>query len=193
MLILHLPDDKKGSRDISREPPVATAQAATIPHIRTEACIADDHAPGPSTPEKAHSDPCLSGLDSGHTAAVIDLSGSSDAESGDVILVSSSADDQGSLGAEGQDLGNAPSRTSLISRAFGSDARDAGGKQAAAVAALQDSGWQGVQRQALQDRPHKLQAWFGVDAFLTLIPSSYSRRILNEQASPTHCLTSYHH
>ncbi|KAK9915450.1 hypothetical protein WJX75_009358 [Coccomyxa subellipsoidea] len=39
--------------------------------------------------------------------------------------------------------------------------------------------------QEVHDRPHKLQAWFGEDAFLTLIPSSYSRRILNEQEGST--------
>ncbi len=30
----------------------------------------------------------------------------------------------------------------------------------------------------LTDRPHALQQWFGVDAFITLVPQSYSGRIL---------------
>ena len=30
----------------------------------------------------------------------------------------------------------------------------------------------------LIDRPHPLQQWFGIDAFITLVPQSYSGRIL---------------
>jgi len=30
----------------------------------------------------------------------------------------------------------------------------------------------------LTDRPHPLQQWFGIDAFITLVPQSYSGRIL---------------
>ena len=36
----------------------------------------------------------------------------------------------------------------------------------------------------LREERHKLQTWFGVGSVLTLVPSSYTRRILNEQVLP---------
>ena len=176
MLILHVPEDKGAARDISRT-------GGTIPHIRTEACIADDHAASALATEKSHSDPCLRGLDKEHTSPANSASGTTDASNGDVVFMSASADDQHSL------IDVAPSRSASPSGAF-TQGSNAGRQQEAPLVALQDAGWRGVQTRALADRPHKLQAWFGVDAFLTLIPSSYSRRILNEQVGFGHCPTS---
>jgi hypothetical protein len=183
LLILHIPEDEEKLRDISKQQPIAAAQAnttASIPHIRTEACIAEDHAQSPLATEKSRSDPCLSGLDNEQAVPAVGASGTTDASNGDVAFMSSSADDQSGL------IDAAPSRTAIPSGAFAQKS-NVGSQQEAPQAALQKSGWQGVQTRALQDRPHKLQAWFGEDAFLTLIPSSYSRRILNEQVSFTHC------
>ena len=56
------------------------------------------------------------------------------------------------------------------------------GTAAAAGGPAQSQGWPGCAAPgALLEQPHKLQTWFGVRALLTLAPSSYSRRILNEQ------------
>ena len=43
------------------------------------------------------------------------------------------------------------------------------------------AGWQGPACACVQERGHKLQTWFGAGAVLSLVPMSYSRRILNEQ------------
>ena len=57
-----------------------------------------------------------------------------------------------------------------------------GGGAAGGPAQGGGQGWAGCAPPgALLERPHKLQTWFGVRALVTLAPSSYSRRILNEQ------------
>ena len=43
----------------------------------------------------------------------------------------------------------------------------------------------------LTDRPHALQQWFGVDAFITLVPQSYSGRILATAVSSSASLGSH--
>ena len=42
-------------------------------------------------------------------------------------------------------------------------------------------GWPGICPGAVLNGHHKVQTWLGVRTFLSLVPASYSRRILNDQ------------
>lgn len=151
------------------------APSSRLAHSRTETSIADSDAANAQFPaEKAQSDSCLSGHDQDHAVPVLDASETADAEVGEIFFDTSPAQAQTTPLAEGeqQDIGDPPRR------GFTWQGRSAKGP---AATVLQGNGWQGAHYYALQDRAHKLQAWFGLDAFLTLIPSSYSQRILNEQ------------
>ena len=151
------------------------APSARLAHSRTETSIADSEAENAQFPaEKTQSDSCLSGHDRDHAIPVIDASGTADPEVEEHFFDTSPAQDQSAPLSDGeqQDIGDSQTR------GLTGQGRSAKGP---AATVLQGNGWQGSQYYALQDRAHKLQAWFGLDTFLTLIPSSYSRRILNEQ------------
>lgn len=176
LLTLHVPVSKHSNREDSRQSSGSrAAPSSRLAHSRTETSIADSEAASAQFPaEKAQSDSCLSGHDQEHAVPVIDASERADAELGELFFDTSPAQEQTEPLPEGeqQDIGDSPRR------GFSWQGRSSKGP---AATVLQDNGWQGSHYYALQDRAHKLQAWFGLDAFLTLIPSSYSRRILNEQ------------
>ncbi|BDA43382.1 Rab3 GTPase-activating protein catalytic subunit [Coccomyxa sp. Obi] len=180
LLTLHVPVSKQCSEEDSRQSSAAAAAPTSrLAHSRTETSIADSEAASAQFPaEKAQSDSCLSGHDQEYAVPVIDASEAADAELGEVFFDTSPAQDPTAPLPEGeqQDTGDSPGRS------FTWQGRSAKGP---AATVLQDNGWQGAHYYALQDRAHKLQAWFGLDTFLTLIPSSYSRRILNEQEGST--------
>lgn len=180
LLTLHAPDNKKTSRS---PPALGAAAQGTIPHTSTEVCIGEGHATRADNPQKTQSDPCLHGQHSYHPNTLSEASGIRDGHAGSMES-SPAADEQSMLIVDGgmhedDEKSVAESGGSMLAPA-GSNA--AARRLSAAMAGLQDEmGWRGTQNRALRDRPHKLQAWFGIGYFITLIPSSYSRRILNEQ------------
>lgn len=60
--------------------------------------------------------------------------------------------------------------------------------------AIQDKGWRGIYPGSVLEGHHRVRTWMGVGTFLTLEPSSYSRRILNDQVNrpQSRCMLGLH-
>lgn len=174
MLTLHTPRRTTPSHVQPRDEqqPGAAAQqpggSAILSHAATQVTIhdsSDDAEPTLHT-QRSQSEPSL--LDADSSSGLVDLRLADPSQAG---ILQQAASHCGNQLQRPEGLEGSADRQENVPRRLAH----------AVSSGRRRSGWAGVPKAAMQERPHKLQTWFGVDTFITMIPASYSRRVLNEQ------------
>jgi hypothetical protein len=156
----------------------AEVATSTLSRIRTQACVSDSTTAVPAMqPQRSQSEPHLTGHDT-RQRPVSDAVFPDDEPAGQTALYEGTpATDTCSSGSR-RDLRSRPDEAALQASVAVQGGHVRGRAQ---VASCDQVGWAGTKKTAMHERPHKLQTWFGIEAFITLIPCSYSRRVLNEE------------